>query len=70
MTCGRRGLAATPMGEQVHDRVRAQRTQVLSERLDQLSPETAETLLAAVPAGSGGPRGGGEAAATDGPLGA
>ena len=43
-------LAATPMGEQVHDRVRAQRTQVLSERLGQLSPETAETLLAAVPA--------------------
>jgi len=43
-------LAATPMGEQVHDRVRAQRTQVLSERLGQLPPEIAETLLAAVPA--------------------
>ena len=43
-------LAVTPMGEQVHDRVRAQRTQVLSERLDQLPPETAESLLAAVPA--------------------
>jgi DNA-binding MarR family transcriptional regulator len=43
-------LAATAMGEQVHDRVRAQRTQVLSERLGQLPPETAETLLAAVPA--------------------
>ena len=43
-------LAATPTGEQVHDRVRAQRTQVLSERLGQLPPETAETLLAAVPA--------------------
>ena len=42
--------AATPMGEQVHDRVRAQRTQVLSERLGRLPPETAETLLAAVPA--------------------
>jgi DNA-binding MarR family transcriptional regulator len=43
-------LAATPTGEQVHDRVRAQRTQVLSERLGQLPPETAEALLAAVPA--------------------
>ncbi|HEX4292367.1 MAG TPA: MarR family transcriptional regulator [Trebonia sp.] len=43
-------LAATPMGEQMHDRVRTQRTQVLSERLGRLSPETAETLLAAVPA--------------------
>ena len=38
------------MGEQVHDRVRAQRTQVLSERLRPAPPETAETLLAAVPA--------------------
>jgi DNA-binding MarR family transcriptional regulator len=43
-------LAATPMGEQVHDRVRAQRTRVLSARLEQLPAETAETLLAAVPA--------------------
>jgi DNA-binding MarR family transcriptional regulator len=43
-------LAATPMGEQMHDRVRTQRTQVLSERLGRLSPDTAETLLAAVPA--------------------
>jgi DNA-binding MarR family transcriptional regulator len=43
-------LAATAIGEQVHDRVRSQRTQVLSERLGQLPPETAETLLAAVPA--------------------
>jgi DNA-binding MarR family transcriptional regulator len=43
-------LAATPEGEQMHDRVRAQRTQVLSERLRQLPPETAEALLAAVPA--------------------
>ena len=43
-------LAATPLGEQMHDRVRTQRTQVLSERLGRLSPETAETLLAAVPA--------------------
>jgi DNA-binding MarR family transcriptional regulator len=43
-------LAATPMGEQVHDRVRAQRTRVLSACLEQLPAETAETLLAAVPA--------------------
>jgi DNA-binding MarR family transcriptional regulator len=43
-------LEATPAGGQVHDRVRAQRTQVLSERLSQLPPETAQTLLAAVPA--------------------
>jgi DNA-binding MarR family transcriptional regulator len=43
-------LAATPMGEQVHDRVRAQRTQVLSECLGRLPAETADTLLAVVPA--------------------
>lgn len=43
-------LQATPAGEQVHDRVRAQRTQVLSECLDRLPAETAEALLAAVPA--------------------
>jgi DNA-binding MarR family transcriptional regulator len=43
-------LEATPAGEQVHDRVRAQRTRVLSERLGRLPPEIAETLLAAVPA--------------------
>ena len=43
-------LAATPMGEQVHDRVRAQRTQVLSECLGRLPADTANTLLAAVPA--------------------
>jgi DNA-binding MarR family transcriptional regulator len=43
-------LAATPTGEQVHDRVRAQRTQVLSECLGRLPAETANTLLAAVPA--------------------
>src|SRR3984957_14975925 len=46
-------LAATPMGEQVHDRVRAQRTHVLSERLGQLPPETAEALRAAAPAVEG-----------------
>jgi DNA-binding MarR family transcriptional regulator len=43
-------LAATPLGEQVHDRVRAQRTQVLSECLSRLPAETADSLLAAVPA--------------------
>lgn len=43
-------LEATATGEQVNDRVRAQRTQVLSECLDRLPAETAETLLAAVPA--------------------
>jgi DNA-binding MarR family transcriptional regulator len=43
-------LVATPVGEQVHDRVRAQRTQVLSECLGRLPAETADTLLAAVPA--------------------
>ncbi len=43
-------LEATPAGEQVHDRVRARRTLVLSECLGRLPAETAETLLAAVPA--------------------
>jgi DNA-binding MarR family transcriptional regulator len=43
-------LEATPVGEQVHDRVRAQRTKVLSECMHQLPAETAEILLAAVPA--------------------
>jgi DNA-binding MarR family transcriptional regulator len=43
-------LVATPTGEQVHDRVRAQRTQVLSECLGRLPAGTANTLLAAVPA--------------------
>ena len=43
-------VEATPEGEQVHDRVRAQRTQVLSECLGRLPAETVETLLAAVPA--------------------
>jgi DNA-binding MarR family transcriptional regulator len=40
----------TPAGEQVHERVRQQRTQVLSECLERLPPVTAELLLAAVPA--------------------
>lgn len=43
-------LEATPAGRRVHDRVRAQRTQVLSGCLERLPPETAEALLAAVPA--------------------
>jgi DNA-binding MarR family transcriptional regulator len=43
-------LVATPTGEQVHDRVRAQRTHVLSECLGRLPAETADMLLAAVPA--------------------
>jgi DNA-binding MarR family transcriptional regulator len=43
-------LVATPTGERVHDRVRAQRTQVLSECLGRLPAGTANTLLAAVPA--------------------
>ena len=43
-------LEATRDGEQVHDRVREQRTQVLSECLDRLPPEITDALLAAVPA--------------------
>jgi DNA-binding MarR family transcriptional regulator len=43
-------LEATAAGEQIHDRVRERRTQVLSECLDRLPPDTAEALLAAVPA--------------------
>ena len=42
-------LAVTPEGERVHDRVRAQRTRVLSDCLRALPPETAAALLAAVP---------------------
>jgi DNA-binding MarR family transcriptional regulator len=42
-------VVATPEGEQVHDRVRNERTRVLSECLHGLPPETADTLLAAVP---------------------
>jgi DNA-binding MarR family transcriptional regulator len=40
----------TPAGEQVHQRVREQRAQVLSECLQRLPPPTVEQLLAAVPA--------------------
>jgi DNA-binding MarR family transcriptional regulator len=42
-------VAVTPDGEQVHERVRAQRTKVLSECLIGLPQETADTLLAVVP---------------------
>jgi DNA-binding MarR family transcriptional regulator len=40
----------TPPGELVHERIRDRRTGVLSDWLDQLPGETADTLLAAVPA--------------------
>lgn len=43
-------LEVTEEGLRLNDRVRAQRTQVLSECLERLPPETAEALLAAVPA--------------------
>jgi DNA-binding MarR family transcriptional regulator len=42
-------VAVTPEGEQVHDRVRNQRTKVLSECLHGLPPDTTAALLAAVP---------------------
>jgi DNA-binding MarR family transcriptional regulator len=42
-------VEATPAGEQVHDRVRAQRTKVLFECLGGLPPETVHSLLEAVP---------------------
>jgi DNA-binding MarR family transcriptional regulator len=43
-------LEATEEGERLNDRVRARRTQMLSECLSRLPPETADALLAAVPA--------------------
>jgi DNA-binding MarR family transcriptional regulator len=43
-------VEVTSEGEQVHERVRQQRTRVLSECLQRLPPRTAELLLAAVPA--------------------
>lgn len=43
-------VEATSKGVQVHDRVRAQRTQVVAECLERLPPQTVEILLAAVPA--------------------
>jgi DNA-binding MarR family transcriptional regulator len=42
-------VAVTPEGEQVHDRVRALRTKVLSDSLHGLPADTAAALLAAVP---------------------
>jgi DNA-binding MarR family transcriptional regulator len=42
-------VAATSQGEQVHDRVRNQRTKVLSDCLHGLPPDTTTALLAAVP---------------------
>lgn len=42
-------VAVTPEGERVHDRVRAQRTRVLSDCLHDLPEETTATLLAVVP---------------------
>jgi DNA-binding MarR family transcriptional regulator len=43
-------VEVTRPGEQVHERVRQQRTRVLTECLERLPPRTAELLLAAVPA--------------------
>jgi DNA-binding MarR family transcriptional regulator len=43
-------VEATPAGEQLHDLIREQRTQVLSEWLERLPADTADLLLAAVPA--------------------
>ncbi len=42
-------VAATDEGVRVHERVREERTKVLSGRLHALPPDTAATLLAAVP---------------------
>jgi DNA-binding MarR family transcriptional regulator len=43
-------VAVTPQGARVHDRIREQRTRVLTEWLERLPPPTADQLLAAVPA--------------------
>jgi len=43
-------VEVTPEGAQVHEQVREERTRVLSEWLERLPPDTAELLLAAVPA--------------------
>jgi DNA-binding MarR family transcriptional regulator len=43
-------VEVTQTGEQVHERVREQRTRVLSEWLERLPAETADVLLTAVPA--------------------
>jgi len=42
-------VAVTPLGEQVQNRIREQRTKVVSECLHGLPPDTAARLLAAVP---------------------
>lgn len=42
-------VEATPEGAKVHERVRAQRTQVLCDCLHGLPPDTTATLLKAVP---------------------
>jgi DNA-binding MarR family transcriptional regulator len=42
-------VAVTPEGEQVHNRVREQRTKVVDECLHSLPPDQAARLLAAVP---------------------
>jgi len=42
-------VEATEEGARVHEQVRAQRTEVLSDCLHRLPPDTAETLLKAVP---------------------
>jgi DNA-binding MarR family transcriptional regulator len=43
-------VEVTPEGARLHEQVREQRTHVLSEWLERLPAETAEQLLAAVPA--------------------
>jgi DNA-binding MarR family transcriptional regulator len=43
-------VEVTPAGTDVHNRIRARRTSVLSDWLEQLPEETLDTLLAAVPA--------------------
>jgi DNA-binding MarR family transcriptional regulator len=42
-------VVVTEEGARVHDQVRAQRTEVLSDCLHRLPPDTVETLLKAVP---------------------
>jgi DNA-binding MarR family transcriptional regulator len=43
-------VEVTPDGEQVHELIRDARTRVLTDCLDRLPAETAQTLLGAVPA--------------------
>jgi DNA-binding MarR family transcriptional regulator len=43
-------VAATPEGARVHERIREQRTRVLTECLERLPARTADQLLEAVPA--------------------